>query len=339
MSKTRVFFRTDANSQIGMGHLVRCAALAAMLRENFSVTFLTSHTPAEVREKILGRRFAAIEIEGDDFSAYRKYIFPGDILVLDGYNFDTDYQAKVKATGIKSVYIDDLHSFVYSADVIINQSDSIKESDYKTIGQTQFCLGPKYALLRPPFLEAAKKEKPAADKISSVFLSFGGADMHNVTQKVLRVVSAFNTVKEIHVLSGSVNENINTWKKQFDGHSRIHFHSNLDSGDVCTLMNKCQLALCPASSLSLELCAVGIVLLTGTTAANQQGYYDSLTQKSAALGIGNWMEVSEEDLKGKLAGMLIYDEKDIARFIKSQRNYIDGLSGERLLNVFRELAA
>jgi UDP-2,4-diacetamido-2,4,6-trideoxy-beta-L-altropyranose hydrolase len=339
MPQAKVYFRTDANPSIGMGHLIRCTALAEMLKEKFSITFLLASTPSEVKSKFIPSYFNVIEITQEEFSFYQKTFTGKDILVLDGYDFDSVYQKRVKDTGVGLAYIDDLRSFEYYADLIINQADQVKEADYKVKTDAKFCLGPSFALLRAPFLNATQEKRNIPSKISSVFISFGGADIHNVTQKVLKALTSFDSLEHIHVLTGPVNLNIDRWKEQFKGSSRIHFHSNLSSQEVCDLMLQCQLGLVPASSLSLELCAVGMVLLVGTTAENQKGYYKGLTEKSAALGIGDWHFISEEELIAKLNGILIYDEKDIAWFIKNQRQYIDGLSGERLKKAFLELAA
>ncbi len=336
MAKPKVFFRVDANSTIGMGHFIRCIALAEMLEDNFEITFLIIHTPNTLVEKYLYKKFKGERLLAED--AVLKKVSKNEILVLDGYSFDSVYQKKIKEAGIKLVYLDDLKSFEYSADVIINQAEGVERSDYKTQITTIFCLGPQYALLRKEFLAAAINPKPEINNIQSVFISFGGADADNVTLKVLKVLCEFSALKNIHVLTGSVNENVKNWKETFNGDTRITFHSDLSSSEVCSLMQSCQLALCPASSLSLEVCAAGLVLLTGTTAQNQIGYYEALIKNSAAMGIGEWQKVSEQDLHDKLIGILCYDKKGIDFFISNQKAYIDGKSGHRLLNVFLELA-
>jgi UDP-2,4-diacetamido-2,4,6-trideoxy-beta-L-altropyranose hydrolase len=339
MPQAKVYFRTDANPSIGMGHLIRCTALAEMLKEKFSITFLLASTPSGVRKKFIPTYFQVSDIVTEEFSFLQNTLTEKDILVLDGYDFDSAYQRRVKSTGVRLAYIDDLRSFEYYADLIINQADQVSESDYKIKSQARFCLGPSFALLRQPFLKATQIKREVPSKITSVFVSFGGADLHNITEKVLKALTSFDTLENIHVLTGPVNLNVETWKEQFKNSSRIHFHNNLSSEQVCELMSKCQLGLAPASSLSLELCAVGLVLLVGITADNQKGYYKGLTEKSAALGIGDWQSVTEEDLVAKLNGILIYDAKDISWFIKNQRQYIDGLSAERLQKAFLELAA
>jgi UDP-2,4-diacetamido-2,4,6-trideoxy-beta-L-altropyranose hydrolase len=341
MPKQKVYFRTDANPQIGMGHLVRCSALAAMIDKEFEISFVTKDTPKQMLQKFLPSSYETILLDecADEFKCLEEKGITnvGNIIVLDNYSFDEAYQKAIKKNGARAVYIDDLIAFNYNVDVLINQAENVKESDYKSSGSVKFCLGTKFILLREPFLKAANSERQLK-KIESVFVSFGGADMDNVSRKVVNVLLKFPQLKHIHVLSSSVNENIDKWKDEFNTNPVVKFHNDLNAEEVCSLMQSCELALGPCSNLSLELCSIGIIFIAGTTASNQDNYYKALSANSCILGIGKWQEVSEQDLHDKLASVMIYDEKDLSWFVKNQRQFIDGKSGERLRDVFLKLA-
>jgi UDP-2,4-diacetamido-2,4,6-trideoxy-beta-L-altropyranose hydrolase len=335
--KTKVYFRTDANPEIGMGHLVRCSALANMIASEFDITFITASTPEAVLKKFLPFKYKVETVDNVADTSFVNRIQKDDIIVLDHYSFNSEYQNKIKQNGNKVAFVDDLIGFNYNVDLIINQAENVAKEQYKTVGPTKFCLGTNYILLREPFLKATKAERNLK-KIESVFVSFGGADMDNVSQKAVKALLKFSQLKHIHVLSSSVNENIDKWKSEFNSSDKVKFHNDLNAEQVCSLMQSCELALGPCSNLALELCSIGIVFITGTTASNQDNYYKALTSNSTVLGIGKWQDLSEQALSDKLNAVMIYDEKDIAWFVKNQRNYIDGESGKRLLNVFLELA-
>lgn len=341
MPKQKVYFRTDANPQIGMGHLVRCSALAAMIDKDFEISFVTKNTPEQMLRKFLPSSYETILLEEgvEEFKCLdeKNIAKPGNIIVLDNYAFNTAYQSAVKKSGAKTVYIDDLIAFDYHVDVLINQAEDVKEADYRKKNQVKFCLGTKFILLREPFIKAANSKRQLK-KIESVFVSFGGADMDNVSRKVVNVLLKFPQLKNIHVMSSSVNENIDKWKDEFKTNAVVKFHNDLRAEEVCSLMQSCELALGPCSNLSLELCSIGIVFIAGTTASNQDNYYKALCANSCILGISKWQELKEQALHDKLASVMIYDEKDLSWFIKNQRQFIDGKSGERLRDVFLELA-
>jgi len=335
MSKPKLYFRTDANPEIGMGHLVRCCALADMIKSEFEISFICKNTPGAVLKKFLPNDFKTIVVNKENevsFLTENNILTKENIIVLDNYSFDSDYQSKIKQSGIKVVYIDDLIAFNYNVDVIINQAENVKESDYKTVSPVKFCLGTDYILLREVFLKAVSADRNLKE-IESVFVSFGGTDMNTVSHKAIKTLLRFPQLKTINVLSSSINENIAKWQNEFANSNRVKFHNDLNAAEVC------ELALGPCSNLALELCAVGIVFITGTTASNQENYYKALTSNNAIVGIGKWQELSEEKLYEKISEVLAYSNTEINSLIKNQRKYIDGQSGKRLLNVFLKLAA
>ena len=62
----KVYFRVDGSAQIGLGHLVRCIALAQMLQEEFSVHFISKEIPGEIIRQIEDSRFVFSRINSED---------------------------------------------------------------------------------------------------------------------------------------------------------------------------------------------------------------------------------------------------------------------------------
>ena len=117
------------------------------------------------------------ETHYDDFLSHLQ----GDeIVVLDNYFFDTGYQRAIKGKGCRLVCIDDMHDKHYVADVVINHglTDSAL---FDVESYTKLCLGFDWALLRKPFLEAARKKRVPMDRKGKVVVCFGGSDIHDVT--------------------------------------------------------------------------------------------------------------------------------------------------------------
>ena len=82
-------------------------------------------------------------------SDFFKVLKAGDIVVIDGYHFDTSYQRNLLEAKIKLVCIDDLHDKEFLAHMIVNHAPGVKSDKYLAPEGTQYLLGPKYALLRP----------------------------------------------------------------------------------------------------------------------------------------------------------------------------------------------
>jgi len=92
--QTKVYIRVDGSAQIGLGHLVRCIALAQMLKNEFALHLVSKEVPANMIEEIsqYGVAFTNIETEDSFFSM----LAGKEIVILDNYYFETGYQKKIK---------------------------------------------------------------------------------------------------------------------------------------------------------------------------------------------------------------------------------------------------
>src|SRR5882762_1059360 len=110
-----LLFRTDASVAIGTGHVMRCLALAqAWQQAGGNVVFVTAEmTPSlEARLRIsrikvarLGVTAGGAEDAARTSAAARSEKV--DWVVVDGYQFDSAYQAGLRADGLKVLFIDD----------------------------------------------------------------------------------------------------------------------------------------------------------------------------------------------------------------------------------------
>ena len=177
----KIYIRADGSPKIGLGHIIRCFALAKMLKDSFSIKFVSMHIPEDIETTFITEGFAVTKIsKEEDFFDLLK----GDeVVVLDHYGLDSSYQKRIKKIGSKLVCIDDLHNKEFYADLIINHSPGIVPSDYNAQSYTKFALGPQYALLRPAFLKSASAPKKI-QKFENVLICFGGSDYTNLTKKV-----------------------------------------------------------------------------------------------------------------------------------------------------------
>ncbi|MDW8301671.1 MAG: UDP-2,4-diacetamido-2,4,6-trideoxy-beta-L-altropyranose hydrolase [Bacteroidia bacterium] len=289
----KIYFRADGNSQIGLGHITRSLALADMLKEHFEICVLIQEPLTEVFAQIQEVTKNIIVLpQTTDYLAEacyiaEKYLTGKEIVVLDGYNFQTEYQKIIKNTGVKLVCIDDLHAWHFVADVVINHAGGVKETDYSCEPYTKLCLGLEYALLRKPFLEAAQQER-TIEKIENAFICFGGSDPHNFTEKALQACLEAKIFKEIHVVVGSAYPYFEQIKNLTNHEKNIFLYQNLNAQDLCNVMKKCHLGIVPASSVAIELWFIRMkVVMVIMTALNQKEIYQGLIQKANFVGFIN----------------------------------------------------
>jgi spore coat polysaccharide biosynthesis predicted glycosyltransferase SpsG/L-amino acid N-acyltransferase YncA len=185
--RRKVIFRADGSDRIGLGHLIRSQALAEMLADDFDCVFALAEAPAVIAEDLASRfevywlppaalppvaasqqqeeastPLAAWQQQAEKTSpaaatqqqqaaTLAALASPDDIIVLDGYPFDTAYQQVLRERGCKLVSIDDIHAYPFVVDAIINTAGGVRPAHYQALPGTRFCLGLRYALLRRPF--------------------------------------------------------------------------------------------------------------------------------------------------------------------------------------------
>jgi len=322
--KPVIYFRVDGNAQIGLGHVVRCIALAQMLESDFNIEFVCNDIPESFINELdqLGFGFTRIDNENDFLSK----LISGSIIVLDHYAFDSDYQKKIKEKGYKLVCIDDLHDKTFFADLIINHAPGVTPLNYQAQINTQFALGLDYVLLRPIFLNKAKQPVIRAP-IETVFVCFGGADSKNLTQIVVDVLKVDERFNKIIVVTGSAYSYLNQLKSAIGDSPNVFLHHAIDSGTVAGLMEQAGLAIVPASGILLEAMAVGCKIIAGMYVENQKFLFEKYKDMQAFV---NAQDFSSTNLKVAL-------NEAFKLPVNGRKKVFDGHSGIRLLKMFYQL--
>ena len=319
----KVIFRVDGSPQIGLGHLVRCIALAHMLRNNFQIAFFCKEIPEQLKKELSENQFSFENIKEE--TIFLSQIKPHDIVVCDGYFFDTSYQKQIKTRGAKLVCIDDLHDQFYVADLIINHAPGIKPDDYKAQNYTQYALGPEYALLRPAFLEQAKKKRNI-NKIESVLICFGGSDYRNLTASTLKIVVGCKIFKKVIIFTGSAYNYLESLNLLVKKDLRIVHYSDVGEKQMLSIMLESDIAIIPASGLIFEVLASGCYVITGHYVDNQKAIYEGFKTLNNITDAENFQSLD-----------ILF--RDFNNKIKLSKNIkvIDGLSGDRILQKFKKL--
>ena len=323
----KVYLRADGSTTIGLGHLSRLAALAQMLQNHFPITFLLKKGMDSFAQQLTSIVDEIITIPDFENGAIEEAIFlqhiirQNDLVVLDGYHFDTAYQSQIKAAGCKLVCIDDIHNCHFVADIIINHAAGVHKEEYSFESYTRLYLGTRYMLLKKEFLEKAQTPRHPIDFASSpVLICLGGADPGNVTMKILQEIKHLFPERDILVVVGAAYQYKDSLLTASKTTPRIALFTNIPSAELIDLMEKAHIAITSASTIALEyICIKGNLFLI-QTASNQSDIYKSLIEK-------NYARPYEQ-----LA--YYFNRHDT---IEVQNEFIDGKSGERILGIITNL--
>lgn len=339
-----IIFVTVASKEVGMGHLIRSLSLADMLRDQFNVAFVVATDTEDVLKMIRLRSYPVNKLVDSakitDVENILPFLTDADIVVLDFYGITEKFQLALKHALYKFVCIDDLHENHFYANAVINVSNTIKEHDYSCEPYTKLLLGTDYVLLRSAFLQSAMNPPRVIGDVSSVFINMGGADLPNNTLKFLKGICSVSKINEIHIILGIVNphrESISNFISNNSHTGKIVVHVNINGAEICNLLNLCQLAICPASGISMELCSVGIGIISGYTANNQKDLLAGLVEKNCVISLNDFNLLSESEVGAFTENFVINNKGNLNEMIFNQKMVIDGKSPVRLRKIFQEL--
>ena len=268
----KVFIRADGNAEIGLGHLIRCKALAHMLKEEFSISFFLKEIPSSLLKEITTAGFEVNQIETEE--KFLQSLTGNEIVVLDHYELlNLNYQRTIKNIGSKLVCIDDLHNTEFYADLIINHSPGITISDYHAQPYTNFALGPGFSLLRPSFLRAAVNPKEIT-VVDNLMVCFGGSDFQNLTKKVLDVVNEIDRFKKINVVLGASYPYRDSLNEIPDKNNKIQIFESLNELEILSVIRSSNVSIVPASGILLETIAGGSLPFICYYADNQKELFN-----------------------------------------------------------------
>ncbi|SEW03429.1 UDP-2,4-diacetamido-2,4,6-trideoxy-beta-L-altropyranose hydrolase [Chitinophaga arvensicola] len=326
--KRKVFFRADGNDKIGLGHVIRSCAMAHMLKEEFECHFFIRNPLPSLRQEILQTCSFIHELPDsidyiEEAETWKKSLTGNEIVILDGYHFDTAYQKTIKTAIHKLVCIDDIHAYHFVADAVINHAEGLTYHDYSAEPYTEFFLGTKYALLRKEFLSSANIGEEG--RKDDIFISLGGADINNDIIKVLALLEEKMVRQKCHLVIGSAYKHelsLSAFLKET--RLDVSIYKNLSATDMVKLMKMCRFGICPPSSVSYEYLTVGGELYLHMTADNQKDINRFFLQTNLAFSLEDF-PVADKKLQSK------------SRML--QQEYFDGQSDRRIRDILENLSA
>lgn len=335
---SRIFLRADCNNQIGLGHVYRCLSIAEMLNTNYTCHFLIQDPEPNIK-KLISPFAEVVELPSgislkEEIMMLSQYVTSSDILIIDSYVIDSNYQSEAKQRVKKLVSIDDEANIHFYADIVINHASPTMVTHYSKESYTKVMAGPKYLIARESFRKMAARER-SVNEITSLFICMGGADPFNITCKVLNAAKK-TFFKHIVVLTGSVYQHAEVLQASCKS-DRVTWKMNLSADEMINEIKKCELAVSTASSISLEICCVKAGLLIGTVADNQQNIHQCLVDNGCAHSVGDLRVATEEEIIWHLNNLC--NTHIVNNQMVQQHLLIDGESGTRILEIFNSLAS
>lgn len=334
--KMNVYIRVDASIEIGTGHVMRCLTLAGRLREQgASVRFicrehnghlcdlieangykvLKLHLPQEKRKVSVALRH--IHLLGVPLSVDAKQTKERlsndsvDLLIVDHYAIDAEWENSLRDQANKIMVIDDLADRKHDCDFLLDQNFIEDfENRYHSLvpPHCKTFLGPSYVLLRAEFYNRLNEQKLRTGAVKRMLIFFGGMDNTNETGKALAsVLDMGRTDLQVDVVVGRSNRNLKEISSICNRYDYLHFHCQIDN--MAEMMSQADLSIGAGGTTTWERCFLGLPSLVLSIANNQEEICQSLAKEKVIHYIGNKEKINPPLLTNHLKRLIENEEE------------------------------
>lgn len=310
-----LYIRADGNTEIGMGHVMRClsvAEAAADMDSQRPPVFITAD--AGCRSMIEDRGFRVIVLD-TDFSdmmselPQMENLFQGEqdsagtVLLVDSYQASCAYYLALKKLGrkesVRVACFEDMGE-PYPVDLLINYNIYAPnlEQQYREPGEKspeRVLLGTRYMPLRKAFQKPA--EYVVRDKVTDVIITTGGSDPYFATAAFVDALRSDDVIAGqgicLHLISGPFNRFADELKRRYRNcESRDHcndavsvtIHENVN--DMRSLLLESDVVITATGSTIYEVSSLGVPMIVFYFAENQRQGAEALEKRTDIVNAG-----------------------------------------------------
>lgn len=337
----QAIIRVDASETIGLGHLMRCLALAqGFQRAECDVIFLVNDGAVDIarhRHDWVGRIVSVpvgiSQLHEADWIAEFAEQHLADILVIDGYHFEQKYRQMLSRVCACAVCFDDNNTLSrLHADVVINGAQNASELDYATTApEATLCLGTHYRVLRDEFV--INDPLPLTER-HNLTLTMGGSDPKHLTLPVLEALDRAGFDGQVRVITGAAYTRL-AELELFIKHSPVAVQHVHDCQYMADMFNHARLTVSAAGGSQFELlcCHSPSVLLV--VADNQH----NATLQSQRQGWCEYADCREQVDTFAIVDLILdlwRDEERLSSMHRAAQHFADTAGTDRAVNAILE---
>jgi len=326
-----ILFHADSRPSAGMGHVMRCMALAGEL--NRPAGFLGQ--PNETVQRLVKQAGFLFFPLQDEKGLYDQVInLSPAAVVVDSYGINGEELEPVKREIPLLIVIDDLNDRYLPADLLINGNITACSLGY--IPDKKLLLGPEYVLLREEFRNCLPKK--IVERARKLMVTIGGSDPLDLMPLVLNALSGLNLhIKAVIGPHFKSRERLESIAKRQKSNGSLEL---VENSDMANLMRWADLAVSAGGSTLYELCATGTPTIVLAVADNQVPAARALGEQECVWYLGFYDDKKEGSPKNLIQAVktLARDYFRRAEMSRRGRVLVDGLGTKRCAAVIREIS-
>ncbi len=331
--------RADGSKSKGMGHIMRCIAIATEFKNRgIDIIFITKEDKS-VKEILINNNIKNVTINSNDLddeieevvSIIKKYNI--NYIMTDSYWLNYKYLLELRMNVEKLICIDDNNICAYPSNIIINGNIYAQDLNYDVIYEdTKLLLGSKYTILRDEFRNN-NEYKIIKKSVENILITMGGSDINNFTPIVIESLIDLNL--KLNVIIGPSFSDISELEKIYSNNLKVNFIKN--PKNLKEIMLKCDIAICAAGSTSYELASLGIPTILIQQAKNQANICSKMSELGIAISLGDFSNITKEMISKEIISLIEnYDLRIKMNSISKKQIFRDGIKNivDEILNDF-----
>ena len=343
-----ILFRCDGSHEIGMGHVVRCLALADELQENCDCLVSFAMRTSEIGiEKIKQFYRVMIPDEAQQIFDYESWLADcinttkANVLILDvrdGLSKSVLRNIKQKFD-IKIVTIDDPEDKRLEADLAFYPPvPQVKRIDW-TGFTGKLYVGWEWVILRREFVNARHffnnhSKLKAQNSKPRILVTMGGSDPQGMTIKAVKALKMLEEDFEAVVVLGAgfqqkkeLHNLLSACKHCFDVRENVE--------NMAELMAQSDLAVASFGVTAYELAAMGVPAIYLCLTEDHAESASAFVKEGMAISLGVFTHVNSEMIARGISNIL-NNKSLLSKLADNARKHIDGQGAARISRLMIE---
>jgi UDP-2,4-diacetamido-2,4,6-trideoxy-beta-L-altropyranose hydrolase len=255
---------TEGGKKLGFGHITRCMSVCQALEEVKILPELMVNGDETVQDLLPDKNCVVFDWLNDRDTLFAT-VRDADIAFIDSYLADYELYQDISNMVKTAVYFDDTIRIDYPDGIVVNGAVFADKMPYPKVDGITYLLGTKYTPLRKEFWHIPAKS--IRDNLETTIITFGGADVCNLTPKVLRLLVDIYPELLKKVIIGNGFQNITEIEALKDHNTELIYYS--DAAEMKKFMLESDIAISAGGQTLYELARIGVPTIAITVADSQ----------------------------------------------------------------------
>ena len=246
LNNQKIGIYVNGNKKTGIGHIYRTLEIADEFYSKPDILYNKNETDSSIFDDTT-HNIIPVDGVGDLFNRCKENKY--DIFINDILTTTIDYMNELRAVlpNAKIINFDDDGEGILNADLVFNALYEKTDLNQVKVGEKYYIPGKTFLFYDPIRIK---------DEVNKVFISFGGADSQNYTDRLLNIISKPEYENyNFTIVLGKAKENV---EKLLEYNQKNNIEVFYDIKNMPELMSKCDIGITSRGRTGYELAMLGI---------------------------------------------------------------------------------